>query len=105
MSIAFIPATDPNYPQRPFHAHDCDMCKFIALIHMPSGPCDLYTCGKDALLRRSSIPSDYSSWPLFLLTRTYMVADSTDAGHGYTGTPIIVRAVLEANGVNFGESA
>lgn len=105
MSIAFIPVTDRNYPQRPFHVHDCTACKFIALIHMPNGPHDLYLCGKSAVLRRSSEGSDYSSWPLFLLTRTYMVAHDSESGYGYIGTHIIVRAVLEANGVNLGDKA
>lgn len=101
MSTSFLPLPDKHHVQSPYHTHDCTDCQFIALIHSDTGPRDLYLCRDTALLRRSSEPSDYSSWPLFMLTPQYMVAHSESSGFGYCGTQVLMRTVLEAHGVRF----
>jgi hypothetical protein len=75
---------------QPLHPHDCDRCRYIGTT---TDRCDWYRCnrgpGDTIVMRNSGEPSDYSSWPVFLLeANKYDVANCFDGTRNYHAMPV-----------------
>lgn len=88
-----------NKTSGPYHRHACNKCIYIASTHTHEGLGDWYICEDNlddaTILRRGTDEGcDYSSWPTFLLTDQYRMADDAQGRVGLLESHIIARYML-----------
>ena len=78
----------------PKHTHDCPRCKYLGSILEDLTVIDGYVCEESVILRYSSEPSEYWSWPRCLVEKPQIAVNISTKEEGFPKTVLLANALL-----------